>query len=147
MTMRASFIAAVVIALAGSAVMAQAPTPPPAYRVIVNPRNAVTSIERRFLGQAFLKKITQWSDGVAIRPVDQQADSTVRRRFTDEVLNRSVAAVRSYWQHIIFSGRNVPPPELNSDEEVVRYVLRYPGAVGYVSGGANTGAAKVVAVR
>ena len=41
----------------------------------------------------------------------------------------------------------MPPPELDSDEEVVRYVLKHQGAVGYVSGGAAIGGARIVAVR
>jgi hypothetical protein len=58
-----------------------------------------------------------------------------------------VQAVKSYWQQVIFSGRGVPPPELESDEAVIRYVLRFPGAVGYVSGTADVRGVKVLAVR
>jgi hypothetical protein len=60
---------------------------------------------------------------------------------------RSVAAVKSYWQQVIFSGRGVPPPELESDEAVIRHVTRSPGAVGYVSGAANVRGVRVVSVR
>jgi ABC-type phosphate transport system substrate-binding protein len=119
----------------------------PAYRVIVNPRNPHTSVDRRFIAQAFLKKATQWSDGEVIRPVDLAANAPARERFTEDVLDRTVAAVKSYWQQLIFSGRAVPPPELDSDEAVIRYVLRVPGAVGYVSGAADVRAVKVLAIR
>jgi ABC-type phosphate transport system substrate-binding protein len=119
----------------------------PAYRVIVNPKNSVTSVERRFLAHAFLKKTTTWRDGEGIRPVDLPPDSSVRRRFTEDVLGRSVAAVKSYWQQMIFGGHNVPPPELDSDEEVVRFVLRHAGAVGYVSAGANLMGARVLTLK
>jgi hypothetical protein len=71
----------------------------------------------------------------------------VRRRFCEEVLSRSVAAVKSYWQQLIFSGRAVPPPELDTDEEVVRYVAKYSGAIGYVSGASELSGVKVVAVK
>jgi len=78
---------------------------PPAYVVIVHPTNPTTSVSRRFLADAFLKKTTRWDNGETIRPVDQAPDTSVRRRFSDEVLKRSVAAVRNYWQQIIFAGR------------------------------------------
>ena len=120
--------------------------PPPVYVVIVHPSNPTTGANRKFLEDAFLKKTTRWDHGEVIRPVDQVPDSPVRRRFSDEVLRRSVAAVRSYWQQMIFSGRDVPPPELPSDEDVVNYVLKYPGAVGYVSGSADTNGAKIVSI-
>lgn len=119
----------------------------PAYRIIVHPDNPMRSIDRKFLAQAFLKKISQWPGNDAIRPVDLRRDSEVRRRFTEEMLDRSVAAVRSYWQQLIFSGRGVPPPEMESDEEVVRFVLRHPGGIGYVSTGAALGGAKELGVK
>lgn len=63
------------------------------------------------------------------------------------MIKRSVEAVRSYWQQRIFSGRDVPPPELDTDEEVVRYVLKHDGAVGYVSAGADIDGLKVISVH
>jgi len=119
----------------------------PAYRVIVHPDNPSTSLTRDFLVDAFLKRTTRWGDGETIRPVDQRADSAVRRRFSESVLQRSVAAVKSYWQQRIFSGRELPPPELDSDDAVVGYVLKHRGALGYVSGSAKLERAKVVQVQ
>lgn len=123
------------------------PAPVPSYRVIVHPENREPSLERTFLADAFLKKVTRWRSGAVVRPVDLPVSSPVRRKFTEEVLGRSVAAVRSYWQQLIFAGRDIPPPELESDAAVIAYVLRTPGAVGYVSGSANLGAAKPLAVK
>jgi hypothetical protein len=62
-------------------------------------------------------------------------------------LNRSVTAVRSYWQQVIFAGRDVPPPELPGDARVLEYVRQHSGGVGYVSVTADTAGAKVLAVR
>jgi len=120
---------------------------PGAFKVIVNASNPATSVNRDFLAAVFLKKATRWEDGERARPVDLAADSTVRAAFSLRVLARPVAAVRNYWEQRIFSGTDVPPPELASDAEVVRYVEANPGAVGYISAGAASGAAKVLAVR
>jgi ABC-type phosphate transport system substrate-binding protein len=117
------------------------------FRVIVNPGNPTSSADRQFLLDAFLKRVTRWENGDAIHTVDLNADSPVRRKFSAEVLGRSVTAVQSYWQQAIFSGRDVPPPELDSDEAVVQYVLRYPGALGYVSDAADVRAVKILGVR
>ena len=119
----------------------------PGYRVIVNTSNPVITVERRFLADLFLKKVTRWPSGGGARPVDQPAESSVRRRFCDEVIGRPLDAVRSYWQQQVFSGRDVPPPELDGDDEVVRYVLKYPGAVGYVSTAADVRGVRVLGVR
>jgi hypothetical protein len=115
--------------------------------VIVHPSNRETSVERSFLEDAFLKKTTRWPKGELMRPVDLRPDSPVRRRFSQEVLRRPVTAVRSYWQQIIFAGRDTPPPELDTDEDVIKFVLKNPGGVGYISTTTNPGGAKVLAVR
>jgi ABC-type phosphate transport system substrate-binding protein len=118
----------------------------PEFRVIVHPKNRIQSASKKFLTDAFLKKTTRWEDGEAIKPVDREPKSAVRKSFTKSVLERSVAAVRNYWQQRIFSGRGVPPPELDSDEEVVAYVLKHRGAVGYVSGSAELRGANAIEV-
>jgi ABC-type phosphate transport system substrate-binding protein len=117
------------------------------WRVIVNPTNPATSVDRRFLADVFLKKITRWSRGDGVRPIDQRADATVRARFSEEVLGRSVASIQNYWAQLVFSGRDLPPPELDTDDEVVQFVLRNVGAVGYVSASANLGSTKTLTVR
>jgi hypothetical protein len=114
------------------------------FRVIVHPENPTHSVERRFLADAFLKDVSRWESGGAIHPLDLRADSPTRVGFSERVVRRSVAAVKSYWQQRIFSGRGLPPPELDSDAEVVRYVQRDPSAVGYVSSRADIGKARVL---
>lgn len=116
------------------------------FRIIVNAQNPVTSVDRRFLGEAFLKKVTRWDNGEVIRPVDRD-DGPVRRAFSEQVIQRSMEAVKTYWQQRVFSGDNVPPPELDSDAEVVRYVMKYPGAVGYVAASSSVAGVKIIAVK
>ena len=116
-------------------------------RIIVNPRNPATTLDRKFVIDAFLKKVTRWPHDEMIRPVDLDPLSPVRRRFSEDMLKRSVGAVKSYWQQLVFSGRGVPPPELDSEEQVVQFVLRNPGAIGYVSGSTAIETAHVVSLR
>jgi ABC-type phosphate transport system substrate-binding protein len=148
--MKARPVAVLVILLGvvvfASAVSAAPPSPPPPFRVIVNPRNPVTGIDRTFLQDAFLKRGRHWPDETIIKPIDLPPSSPTRRSFTQDVLGRSVTAVRAYWQQRIFSGRDVPPPELASDERVVEYVLKHEQAVGYVSAMTPLAGAKAVSV-
>jgi ABC-type phosphate transport system substrate-binding protein len=123
---------------------AQAPAP---YELIVNPSNGETALDRKFVEDAFLKKVTRWSNDAAIHPVDLPPSSPVRRAFSEQVLHRSVDAVKGYWQQRIFSGRDVPPPELGNDEEAIDYVLKHEGAIGYVAGSANLRGCRIASVR
>ena len=109
--------------------------------------NPLSSAPREFLGDVFLKRVTRWSDDETIKPVDLRADSPTRKKFSEQIVGRSVAAVRSYWQQRIFSGRGVPPPELESEEAVIEYVSKHRHAIGYVSGAAELGATKELTIR
>lgn len=117
------------------------------FKLIVHPDNPLSSAPRAFLSDAFLRNVGKWGDGRGIMPVDLRADSKVRERFSDRVHGRSVTAVKRYWQQKIFSGSGVPPPELDSEEAVIEYVLKHRGGVGYVSASAAVGKARTLAVR
>ena len=117
------------------------------YRVIVNPANPMDELDRRFLAEAFLKKSTRWPNDDLIRPVDLNPGSAVRRAFSDDVVKKSVSTVKSYWQQMVFSGRGVPPPEMDNEDEVVSFVLKNRGAVGYVSPATNLLGAKILPLR
>jgi hypothetical protein len=109
-----------------------------------NPR---ASIDRSFVGQAFLKKVRTWPHGGMVEPVDLDERSPIRRQCSEDVLGRSVEAVKSYWQQMIFSGRDLPPPEVESDDAVVSFVARRAGALGYVSAGANLRGTKILTLE
>lgn len=126
---------------------AEAESAAPSYVVIVHPKSASASVSREALGDVFLKKAARWETGEPALPVDQKSGTAVREAFSRAVLRRSTAAVRSYWMQRIFSGREVPPPELDGDSAVVSYVASHVGAVGYVSASANLSTVKPLVVR
>jgi|GEM_PF-405967 len=103
------------------------------FQIIVPAQMGIESLDISFVADAFLKKRTRWPDSSPIRPVDLWPASPVRALFSETVLKRPVVAVRNYWQEKIFSGRDLPPPEFDSDLAVVRYVSSHDGALGYVS--------------
>lgn len=109
------------------------------FHVIVNSDNATTTLSRSAVAKMFLKKVSTWDDGTKVLPVDQKESSISRIEFTEAIHGKPVSAITSYWQKMIFSGRSVPPPEKNSDQEVIAYVAAHPGAVGYISGAALPG--------
>jgi hypothetical protein len=117
------------------------------YQVIVNPKNRLRAMERSFLRRAFLKKNTAWEDGETIRPIDLTRRFAARPRFAREVLQKTPSQLRAYWNQQIFSGKGVPPPEVDSEAAMIAYVLRTRGAVGYLPVGADPQGAVVVRLR
>ena len=117
------------------------------YRVIVNTRNAVATVERAELARLFMKKVTEWPDGTPVEAVDQERAAPVRAAFSKDVLKRDANAVAAHWATLLYSGRDVPPAIKRSDDEVLEFVRNTPGAVGYVSASASLQGVKAVSVR
>lgn len=117
------------------------------FVVVVNAANPASAMSAEELSNVFLKKMQRWPQGYEVMPVDLTEESRVRESFSRAVLKKSTAAVKAYWQKMIFSGREVPPPEKASGAEVVAYVRANRGAIGYVAADAPLGSGvKVVRV-
>jgi ABC-type phosphate transport system substrate-binding protein len=112
------------------------------YKVIVNKSNSTASKTKKEVSDLFLKKKSAWNDGTKVMPIDQVASSETRKKFTEDVHGKSVNAIKSFWQQAIFAGQGTPPNELQSDDEVVKYVSQNAGAIGYVSQAADLSAVK-----
>ncbi len=137
---RAALIAGLILWLLAGVASADA------FVLIVHPDNPVTSVDRDFLRNAYLRKTTDWADGRSIRPNDLSPKFPARDRFTREVVKKTPAQLRSYWVQRIFSGKGVPPQELDSVASMIAHVLSDPGAVGYLPASADPGRAKVIRI-
>jgi ABC-type phosphate transport system substrate-binding protein len=144
--MRALLLAIVVPALALSAPASRADDVT-GYRVVVHPSNAADTISRRQLSDVYLKKVTRWPDGSAVHPVEPPENSVTRAYFLSEVLGKSAFAVRTFWNKRVFAGRDTPPVEKRSDEEVLAFVRATPGAIGYVAPTSLVEGVKVLPVK
>ena len=117
------------------------------YKVIVNNSVSINSLSKKAASDLFLKKTTKWEGGAAVLPVDQVDSSNTRDGFSRSIHGKPTAAVKSYWNQQIFSGREVPPVEKKSDAEVLAFVRSTPGAIGYVSDATSVDGVRVVAVN
>ncbi len=118
------------------------------FFVIVNASNPDSVLTREEVARIFLKKIEEWeSSGKEILPVDLTADSQIREDFSEEIHNRGVSTIKAFWYKKVFSGRASPPPLKKSDDEVLEYVDKNSGAIGYVSRSAKLSKYKVKALK
>lgn len=117
------------------------------FQVIVHPASQVQALSKRELTDFFLKRVTVWPQGGAVHPVEPPEGGEARERFAAQVLGKSPSVLKSYWNKLIFAGREVPPVEKRSDEEVVSFVRATPGAVGYVAAGVPVSGVKVLKLK
>jgi len=67
--------------------------------------------------------------------------------FLKEYLGKNDAALQAFYRSLVFTGKGSMPKALASDADVVAYVAKTKGAVGYVSAGASTDGVKTLQVR
>ena len=102
--------------------------------IIVHADNPDSALSKKDISKIFLKKIKKWkSTDENIAPVDQIETSKIRENFSDKIHDKTIAAIKSYWQKQIFSGRSIPPVEKESDDDVITFVSEHQNAIGYVS--------------
>jgi TonB family protein len=70
----------------------------------------------------------------------------VHAAFLQKYLGRSEDDLQTYYRTLVFTGKGSMPKELGSDAEVVAYVARTRGAIGYVSSTASAEGVKTLAV-
>jgi ABC-type phosphate transport system substrate-binding protein len=146
MTMRPRSIWLPLLALALGVSIAT-PAEDARFKIVVHPKNPISTIDRDLLRNMFLKKRVVWGNGETIRPIDLSSKFTVREQFTRKVLKKTPAQLKTYWNQQIFSGKGVPPPEASAPADVIKYVLAHPGAVGYVPVDVELDDVKVVEVK
>lgn len=116
-------------------------------KIVGNPGTTPESIAKKDLARIFLKKKSKWPDGRSATPVGQKRAPELRKEFSTEILGMTLDMVESHWQAQVFSGRGTPPKTLNGDADVLDYVRRTPGAVGYVTAAADTSGVTVLKVN
>src|SRR5437773_5171047 len=112
--------AAPLLVLALSLVATSARPADVAIAVIVHPsRNQPLPLDD--VARIFLKKQRFWDDGAPIVPLNREAESPLRERFSRRIFGMSSSALAAYWNDQYFLG-TFPPVTLSSTEAVKRYV-------------------------
>jgi TonB family protein len=124
-------------------------TSPPALageiKVIANSRLSVDSISEGELKSIFLEERRSLSDGSHAEPVVEKVGA-VHEAFVHEYLGKSADDLQTFYRALVFTGRGSMPKELGSDAEMLAYVARTKGAIGYVSAEALTDGVKTLTV-
>jgi len=118
----------------------------PAFKVVTHSSASFDSMNAKDLRSIFLKRKSRLPDGKRAIPVDLKLDTEVRQAFCKQILEKNPAQVESYWNGQVFSGKASPPPELQTDQEVLQFVRTNPGAIGYVAATTSVEGAKVIQV-
>jgi TonB family protein len=114
-------------------------------KVIANSTVKADSISAAELKSVFLEERSSLDDGTHVEPVLKRG-GPIHEAFLHAYLGRSDDDLQTYYRALVFTGRASMPRELGSDAEVVAYVARTRGAIGYVSADTNTEGVKTLAI-
>jgi ABC-type phosphate transport system substrate-binding protein len=83
--------------------------------------------------QIFKAKYSVWSSGIAVTIVLPSPKHPNADQVCKLIYENSVSGVQKFWLSLVFQGRANPPLFFDSDDEIINYVNKNPGAIGIVS--------------
>src|SRR3954449_12441565 len=105
---------------------------PGELKLIANNSVAAAGVSADELKAVFLATKSTLADGSRVEPVLEKGGAA-HESFLKEYLGKTDAALQTYYRSLVFTGKGSMPKTLASDAEVVQYVSRTKGAIGYVS--------------
>lgn len=114
-------------------------------KVIANSSVRTEEISAKDLKSIYLEETRWFGDGFHAEPVIEK-DGPVHEAFLREYIGKSADDLHSFYRALVFTGRGSMPKELDSDAEVVAYVARTKGAIGYIGSETNAGNLRTLAV-
>ena len=114
-------------------------------QVIANPGVDVVELSAEDLKDIFLGGKTAIG-ATEVKPVFEQSGAA-HDAFLRTYLGKSDAALRNHFKTLVFTGKGSQPKSFATDAEMLKYVAATKGAIGYVSGSADTAGAKKISVK
>lgn len=116
----------------------------PRIAVIVH-RNRHEALDTATVARIFLRQQRFWEDGSPVLPINREAGSALRERFSQRVLGSPSEQLASYWNAQYFHGV-LPPATLSSSQSIRRFVASERDAIGYVEADAADDTVRVALV-
>lgn len=114
--------------------------------VIANPSVKAEAVSASEIKSVFLGERNSLRDGTHVEPVLSKG-GPAHDTFLKDYLATNDNALQNYYRTLVFTGKGLMPKALRSDAEVVAYVARTPGAIGYVSSTVTLDGVRTLAVN
>lgn len=100
--------------------------------VIANPSVPAESLDPEAIKNIFLGKTAKWDNNDMVTIVVSE-NVEVHKKFLDKYIQRTDNQFTNVWRQNLFTGKGKQPVKAASLEELVDYVSKTPGAIGYIS--------------
>jgi TonB family protein len=115
------------------------------FKIIANAGVKADTISAGDIKSIFLEEKISLGDGTHVEPVLKKGGSG-RDAFVEEFLGRSDDDLQMYYRTLVFSGKGSMPKTVRSDDEVVAYVAKTRGAIGYVAEATRADGVKTLSI-
>jgi len=115
------------------------------FKIIANVSIKADSVSADELKRIFLATATSLG-GSHVEPVLEKSGAA-HDAFLKEYVGKTDAALVTYYRSLVFTGKASMPKQLGSDADVVAYVAKTKGAVGYVGAATEAADVKVLEVK
>jgi ABC-type phosphate transport system substrate-binding protein len=115
-------------------------------KIIANLSVKSDTISTDELKSVFLGEQSSLNDGSHVEPVLEKGGAT-HEAFVKEYLGKSDSALQIYYRSLVFTGKGSMPKAVGFDADVVAYVAKTKGAIGYVASGARAEGVKTLEVK
>ena len=100
--------------------------------VVIGNNTGFKSTSKTTMKTIFKGKYSSWKNGESVTIVLPSTKSDNVDEIASLLYGLTVKGMQKYWLEQVFQGRSNAPVFLESDEEIVSYVKRNPGAIGIV---------------
>lgn len=114
--------------------------------IIANPSVSVDGITKDNLKKIFSGQQVVWGDGQPVRPAILE-DGEIHKEFVSGYLDKTPNQFQTYWRKMVFTGQGIQPRTFGSEEELIDYVAKTAGAVGYISSSSEAAKTKTLQVE
>ena len=114
--------------------------------VVANPSVKSSEVSADEMKLVFLGQKTSLSDGSSVEPVLAQGGAA-HEAFLKTYVGKTDPALRNHFKSLVFTGKGSMPKSLASDADIVAYVTKTKGAIGYISAAAPVGGAKKLMIK
>lgn len=114
-------------------------------KVIANQSVSADVVSTTELKNVFFDGRNSFRDGSRVQPVIEKG-GLAHQEFVEDYLNQTEDMLQKHYRTLVFTGTGSMPKEVSSDSEMVAYVARTRGAVGYVGAETKTSGVKILTV-
>lgn len=111
--------------------------------VIVHPDSPLKEASQNEIKKLFLAKSSK-IQGESLEPVAQNSSQSIRVVFDEDILGKDPSSAKVHWSRLIFTATGMPPPELDTNYAIVKWVSKNPKAIGYVEDSSVNSSVKVL---